>query len=341
MKKILAILLTLALAAGLAACAQPAPAPAPAVTPESTPGGSAGTETPAAAPATDYPTKTIEIICPFGTGGDTDALCRAMAEVMTKELGVSVMVTNMTGGSGSVASNHVKDAAPDGYTVYFCHNTLVVNNICGISDFYHDAFTPAVLVAQSSALCVWTNSQFDSVEALVSYAKEHPGELNVGVCQGGITEIMAIAFCDAVGIDVNYIDCGDGNTMNVEMTAGRVAMGVNTFGTVKEYYQNGDLKPIAVMGQERLSMCPDTPTMAELGYDVAGDMYYGFYFPAGTPEEVVDVFNAAAETASKADSYTSVVTSYGYAPVCITKDEAAAVMDEIYTYYQQYKDLLA
>ena len=102
-------------------------------------------------PSVNYPTKTIEIICPFGTGGDTDALCRAVADVMTKELGVSVMVTNMTGGSGSVASNYVKDADPDGYTVYFCHNTLVVNNICGISDFYHDAFTPAILVAQSSA----------------------------------------------------------------------------------------------------------------------------------------------------------------------------------------------
>lgn len=337
MKKTFSIILALVMVLALAACGQDTPTPTSTNPPDSTPSDSVKTD----APSIDYPTKTIEIICPFGTGGDTDALCRAMADVMTKELGVSVMVTNMTGGSGSVASNHVKDADPDGYTVYFCHNTLVVNNICGISDFYHDAFTPAVLVAQSSALCVWTNSQFNSVEELVSYAKEHPGELNVGVCQGGITEIMAIAFCEAVGIDVNYIDCGDGNTMNVEMTAGRVSMGVNTFGTVKEYYENGDLKPIAIMGQERLSMCPDTPTMAELGYEVAGDMYYGFYFPANTPEEIVDIFNAAAETASKADSYTSVVSSYGYTPICITKGDAAATMDEIYEYYQQYKSLLS
>lgn len=88
-------------------------------------------------------------------------------------------------------------------------------------------------------------------------------------------------------------------------------------------------------------MCPDTPTMAELGYEVAGDMYYGFYFPANTPEEIVDIFNAAAETASKADSYTSVVNSYGYSPICITKGDAADTMDEIYEYYQQYKDLLS
>ncbi len=320
-KKILALLLAVVMVFGLAACtSQEAPAEPVA--------------------KVDYPTKTIEIICPFGTGGDTDALCRAMGDEMTKTLGQSVMVTNMTGGSGSVASNYVKDADPDGYTVYFCHNTLVINSITGVSDFNHHDFTPACLVAQSSALCVWTNSEFNSVEEVVEYAKANPGKLNVGIVQGGITEIMALAFCDAAGIDVNYVDCGDGNTMNVEMTAGRVSLCVNTFGTVKEYFQNGDLKPIAVMGKERLGMIPDTPTMSELGYNVEGDMYYGFYFPADTPEEIVDIFCEAAEIATKSESFTNVVTSYGYSPICIKKGDAKNTMDAIYEYYLQFKDLL-
>lgn len=290
--------------------------------------------------AGDYPEKTIEIICPFSTGGDTDALARALADEMSKELGVSVMVTNMTGGGGSVASTYVKDAEPDGYTALFCHNTLVVNDICDISDYNHDAFETAALVAQSSALCVWTNDQFDSIDELVAYAKENPGKLNVGIVQGGITEIMAIAFCEAVGIDVNYVDCGSGNDMNVEMIAGRVSMSVNTFGTVSEYYNSGQLKPLAVMGAERLDKCADVPTMDELGYDVKGDMYYGLYLPAGTDPAIVEAFNKAVKTASESDSFKEVTESYGYKTICIETDEAKKTMDEILDYYLQYKDLM-
>ncbi len=326
MKKYLALLLAAVMALSLVACGSK--------TDDTNTGD--GDDT-----AVSYPTKTIEIICPFSTGGDTDALARALANEMTKELGVSVMVTNMTGGGGSVASTYVKDAQPDGYTVYWCHNTLVVNDICDISDYNHDAFEPAALCAQSSALCVWTNSQFSSLDEMVSYAKEHPGELNVGMVQGGITEIMAIAFCKAVGIEVNYVDCGSGNDMNVEMVAGRVAMCVNTFGTVSEYYNSGDLQPLAVMGKERLGKCPDVPTMEELGYDVVGDMYYGFYFPKGTDESVIDAFNAAAKVAAQSDSYLETLESYGYNPVFIEKDDAKATMDNILEYYTQFKDLMA
>ena len=324
MKKILALILAGVMALSLVACGNK--------TDEQNKDGDG---------AVAYPTKTIEIICPFSTGGDTDALARALANEMTKTLGVSVMVTNMTGGGGSVASTYVKDAQPDGYTVYWCHNTLVVNDICDISDYNHDAFEPAALCAQSSALCVWTNSQFNSLDELVNYAKEHPGELNVGMVQGGITEMMAIAFCKAVGIDVNYVDCGSGNDMNVEMVAGRVAMCVNTFGTVSEYYNSGDLKPLAVMGEERLGRCADVPTMKELGYEVVGDMYYGFYFPKGTDASVIDAFNAAAKAAAQSESYLATLESYGYNPVFIEKDDAKATMDKILTYYTQFKDLMA
>ena len=129
--------------------------------------------------------------------------------------------------------------------------------------------------------------------------------------------------------------------MNVEMVAGRVAMCVNTFGTVSEYYNSGDLKPLAVMGKERLGKCPDVPTMEELGYDVVGDMYYGFYFPKGTDKSVIDTFNAAAKVAAQSDSYLETLESYGYNPVFIEKDDAKATMDNILEYYTQFKDLMA
>ena len=277
--------------------------------------------------------KTIEIVCPYGTGGDTDALARQIAVGMEKNLGISVMVTNMKGGSGAVGAEYVLDSDADGYTAFFCHQSLVLNKAFGTTDYDHTASTPAALTAQSTAM-VLVSKKFKTVDEVIAYAKANPGQLQFGMCAGGITEVMAYAFCDAVGIEANFVDCGDGTTENNEVVGGRLDVAVNTYGTVKSYVEGKEFEVISVLGSERIDACADVATMQELGYDVDGNMYYGLWLPGDVDSKVAEAFIAAVKAASEETDYINLTKSYAYNPVCIAGADAKKIMDDQLAYYE-------
>lgn len=302
---------------------------------------SAFTEETAMQPSVSYPKKTIEVIVPFNPGGDTDLMARGLVDLMSDELGVTVMVTNMPGGGGSTASNFVKDAPNDGYTVYWCHNTLLVNNLTHIADYTHDAFEPAALCVHNSAIFLALDpSKYASLEEFISYAKSNPGKAMVGATYGGNTHILGLGLMDAAGIDANIVDIGSASNGNIELIAHRIDAIPSVYASVAQYFESGEMLAAGVFSDKRIGLFPDVPTLAEEGYDVKGDMYYGFYFPKGTDEVNIDIFNAAVEFAAASPEYRKLCETYAAEPVFITKTEAADTMDGIMEFYRQYEDLI-
>ena len=297
---------------------------------------------PASAPTIDYPTKSIEITIGFGAGGDTDLFARAMAENISKELGVSVIVNNVTGAGGSIASNAVKEAKTDGYTVLFCHNSLIGNYVCDVTDYSHEEFEVACLVARNDSIYLALNpSKYPTVEDYIEYCKANPNQTTFGAIFGGSYHPMTLGVIDDLGIETTLVDIGSSSTGNIEVAAGRIDAFITNLASSKAYFESGELYPAIVFSEERKSEYPDVQTLKERGGASVCEMFYGFYFPKGTDEAIIEIFNEAAEKASKNAGFAELTATYGANPLYVGYGDALPYMDEIQDWYLRYQSMLS
>ena len=110
----------------------------------------AGSVVLASASSVQWPRKPVQIIVPYGAGGDTDFNARVLAERLNKVLGGNFVVVNMAGTGGATGARYVKDAANDGYTVLFHHTGFLVSKLSGVSDFGLDAYEFVCIAGRSA-----------------------------------------------------------------------------------------------------------------------------------------------------------------------------------------------
>ena len=130
----------------------------------------------------EWPERSIELIVPANPGGDTDANARALAAALNEELGWNVIVSNMSGGSGTVAYEDVTNNPDDGYRFVFFHSGAAITELMGLYDFsVLDDFKLAgmpFLDYSSSFLINTENDKFSDLPSMIAYMKEHPGEVS-------------------------------------------------------------------------------------------------------------------------------------------------------------------
>ncbi|MBR5641574.1 MAG: tripartite tricarboxylate transporter substrate binding protein [Firmicutes bacterium] len=293
-------------------------------------------------PADTYPRKPITLAVGFNPGGDTDLLARAMADGISKELGTSVVVSNQPGAGGSIAAAYVKDSDPDGYTLCFCHNPIPANYVCGLTDYSIEAFEVACIVAKNDAIYLTLNpDKYPTLDDYLTYVKEHPGETTFGAVFGGSYQPMTMGVIDELGLDVNLVDIGGAANGNIEVAAGRVDAVFCSYAGCKDYLENGDLYPALVLSAERRPEYPDVPTLVEMGGSAAASMQYGFYFPKGTPESIINKFDDAAKKVCESQEFKDLCAKYAAEPDFHPYGEAFEVMKAIEDFYMPYKEILA
>jgi Uncharacterized protein conserved in bacteria len=322
MKKVFVMLLAAAMMLSLVACGSSGSQSV-----ESASAGSASGE--AGAKTASWPERPIEIIIPYGAGGDTDFNARAYIEGLSEELGVNVVATNVTGGGGSIASRQVKDADPDGYSVLFFHSAMNVNEIIGVADFGVKDFKLAGIVAKSpgEVITVRADSGFKTLEDMFNYSKEHPGELKVAIDTGTMVHVQSLMLQKA-GFDVALVDVGGASDRVAALAGGHVDIIINAYGTVKDYLANGEFVALAQTNSERSDGYPDIPTAAEQGYELTLEKHYFFAFPKDTPQEIVDKFGAACEKVSQTPKYAdTIMEAYCQEPFFAPADEGMKYMD--------------
>ncbi|MBR3545819.1 MAG: tripartite tricarboxylate transporter substrate binding protein [Oscillospiraceae bacterium] len=315
MKKLLSLILAAVLTLALTACGNKTETPVE-PGPEETP-----TET-------AWPERPIEIIIPYGAGGDTDFNARAYVEGLTKELGVSVAATNVTGSGGSVASRQVKDAAPDGYQVLFFHSAINVNEVIGVADFGIQDFKLAAIVAKSPGeiIAVRSDSGFKTLKDMYDYSKEHPGEIKVAMDTGTMVHVQSLMLQQA-GFDVSLVDVGGASDRVAALAGGHVDVIINAYGTIKDYIESGEFTALAQTNGERSDGYPEIPTAAEQGYDLTLEKHYFFAFPKDTPQEYVDKFAAACKTVNETPEYAaSIMEAFRQEPFYADADQGMQYM---------------
>jgi tripartite-type tricarboxylate transporter receptor subunit TctC len=250
----------------------------------------------AASDADNWPQRPIQIIVPYGAGGDSDFNARLYAKYLEAHLGKALAVVNVTGGGGSIAARRAKDARPDGYTVFFGNGGFEIGHTLGLTDFGFEAFEVAAIAARESGhyIAVHASSPWKTLTDLVDDSKKTPGKISIAASIGGAS-YLAAALLNKNGAALNIVDHG-GSATRVTALLGRHVDAVPTpMVTVRDYIKNGDMRVLATMAPKRSRFVPDIPTFMELGYPAEYQFCFYFMFPKGTPQAIVNKFAEAAE----------------------------------------------
>lgn len=239
-----------------------------------------------------WPTKPIKLLVGFPPGGGADAMARLVASKLPERLGQSVIVDNRTGATGTICSELVAKAAPDGYTLQLAHiNSNAIGPLLvskGRFDPIND-FTPIALIGITpQMLCHHPKHRFANVPELIAYAKANPGKLTFassGV--GSIQHIAAEAFKLAAGVDMLHVPFKGTGEALAALISGDVDLTFSSTGSALPQVNGGKLKLLAVCSPRRLATLPNVPAVAETlpGYDIA--TWYGLAGPAKLPREIV------------------------------------------------------
>jgi len=333
-KKLLALLICAVLIAGaLAGCGNSgSPSKTPANTPGSTPSStSPGTNT------TSWPTGPVSIIVPASAGGGTDLLARVVAEKLTQKLGQSFVVVNVTGAGGSNGISQVHDAKPDGNTILFFHNALLINKVSGISNYSYDGFEvgPHLVSDIATGFYVRSDAPYKTYSELVEYALAHPGEVTMGVEVGGFTYLMVKSFEAATGVQFNMVDVGSNAEKCTALLGGHIDIMPNQYSTAAGYIKSGDFIALGFPAEERSEVYPDVPTAKEQGLDWLYSGYeFGFFFPKGTPKEIQEKFNSTIKGLFDNNEIQQSILDLGNEPVYMSPEEFTEKlksMEENYT----------
>ena len=291
--------------------------------------GCGSNEKPSAGDSSDWPSRPITVIVPYGAGGDTDFNARAYLEGLGSELGTSVVVSNVTGSGGSIASRQVKDSDPDGYTALFFHTAMNVNRAIGIADFGLDDFKLSAVVGKGPGeiIVARKDAGYNNLEELKEYTQQHPGEVKMGIETGTMVHINGKQMQDA-GIDVSFVDAGGASDRVAALAGGHIDLIINAYGTVKDYLETGEFVALGQVNAERSEGFPEIPTAIEQGFDIQLEKYYFFAFPKDTPDEIVQKFADACKVVSEQEDYaTSIMEAYRQTPFYADAEEGRALLD--------------
>ena len=265
--------------------------------------------------AKDFPERPINLIAPFNAGGGTDLLLRGLAPHFAEAIGGDAFVSNMAGGSGTVAASALQGQRPDGYQMAYMSVTVStiqpqIKNV----PYGLDSWTPICSIAASpTMLFVANDSPFQSMEAVVAAVKAEPGKYVYGSSgPGAITHLTMVSAFAGLGIidDMKHLPFQGSGPAIKELTAGNIQF----FGDTELLMNRGDFRPLIVFNNERLENFPDVPTATEAGIEAPLNELYlwgGLFAPAGLEPEVTATLEAACETAVASDGFQEFAANSG------------------------------
>ncbi|SFP25966.1 tripartite tricarboxylate transporter substrate binding protein [Variovorax sp. 770b2] len=252
--------------------------------------------------ADSFPGKPIRIVVPFAAGGTGDLLCRTMQEPLQRFLGQPVIVENRLGASGSVGTQHVKNAAADGYTLLQVGNSTVTTALMQKAAGY-DAIRDLAAVANiaTTPMVFLLNPviKADSIAELIAYAKPRPGELEYASAgRGSLGHLTNELFNQMAGLKMVYVPYQGSSQATNAVLAGEVKVVITTpSDAINAFVATGKLRMLGVSSPQRSPLLPGVPAIAETLPGFGVNAWFGLAAPAGTPPAVLARLNEAVNKA--------------------------------------------
>lgn len=255
-----------------------------------------------------YPERSINLVVGWAPGGITDAFARTLAPYLEEQLGVSILVENKGGASGAIGAASVAAAPADGYTLLFAvasHAIIPATDVTLTYDIVDDFQYLSLLHTAPTVIAVNAGTGISTIEELIAAAKAAPGEFNYASSGFGTVSHVAMASLalsqDLDVVHIPYQGSGEGLQAGI---SGEVQIVSTSIAQALEYFQSGELIPLAVGGSARDALLPEVPTFDEVGISgVRGDAWFGLMGPSGMPDEVVAKLSEAIDTVLANEEY--------------------------------------
>lgn len=266
----------------------------------------------------DFPNRPLKIVVGFGPGVGAEVSTRVLADLVSKELGQSVVVENKPGASSMIAVNQVAQAPKDGYTILMLNiqqynNYLLFKNVgYKSSDFipFAGGGILTLVMVTSKTLPVTSAREF------VDYARANPGKVNYGYWgTGGSPQLMAIRMEGVSGLKMVGVGYKDPAQASTDLIGGQIQVFFTSATHGLSLMQGGHANILAVGAPRRLVKLPDVPTFIESGIEGMPSPWWGYAVPAGTPAEVVSKLERAFKAAMATPRYQQMLVDSASAPL--------------------------
>jgi tripartite-type tricarboxylate transporter receptor subunit TctC len=285
------------------------------------------------AAAQGFPSKPVRIIVPFPPGGTTDILARDVAAQIATKWGGSVVVDNKAGASGSIGSQEVVRAAPDGHTLLLTATHHVINPSLRTNLPYDTKrdFTSLSLVAEvPNVLVVNPGFAAKSVADLVNMAKDKPGSISFGSTGiGGANHLSGELFKAMTGIDMLHIPYKGAAPALNDLLGGQIPVMFDSVPGVLQHIQSGRLRALGVTTSKRVASLPDVPTIDQAGVKgFEATAWFGLYGPAKMPGQLAQRINRDMNEVLASAGVKQRFAKFGADPGSLGQPEFARYVDK-------------
>jgi tripartite-type tricarboxylate transporter receptor subunit TctC len=256
---------------------------------------------PQAFAADAYPTRSVTILTPFAAGSVTDAAARVLAQALQEQLGQTFVVENRAGAGGLLSAAAVARAPNDGYTLLLTTNSThsAANGL--FKNVPYDPikdFTPVARIGSfGSFVAVTPDKPYQTMQALVAYAKANPGKMSYGV-GNSTSHIAGETLKKRTQTDIVRVPYRSNPAVMTDLLANQIQIMIADYNTGTPQLRAGKINALAVLARDRHPRLPDVPTLSETvmpGYHILA--WAGMFGPAGMPPEAVKVLAGAIEKA--------------------------------------------
>ena len=290
------------------------------------------------AQAASYPSKPINLICPFGAGSTTDLASRSLANAAKDFLPQPIVVINRPGASGVLAAASVAKAKPDGYTMLMgrvsCNGSVPALN--KTTPYKIDDFTfVGVTEITPFVICVLADSPYKTMQDLIDDIKKYPGRLSFGTSGAlSMLDIVGMMMLDAAGlpmkaaVSVPYKGDGEAKT---SLLGGHTQFLPNNLSPMMDVIRSGQVRALCVTTAERLENLPDVPTAREAGFPQLEHAvgWSGFFGPKNMDPATVKVLADMLQGLKNSPEWVKTTKSLGAIPYVLSPEESQKfVMDQ-------------
>jgi tripartite-type tricarboxylate transporter receptor subunit TctC len=259
------------------------------------------TLTSASVSAQNYPNRAIRLIVPTAAGSLTDVVARKVADTMSRNMGQAMVVENIAGAAGIIATEQVVRAAKDGYTLAMVPSThAILPALYKLSYDPVTSITPIIMIASAPlVLVVPPKVPAKNTAELIAYAKSKPDPITIGSPGvGTVIHLGSELFASATGIKWTHVPYKGNSGLTTDLVGGQIDAAFLGGASAVPFVRSGKLRAIAVSTPTRSSALPDVPTLEESGlpgFNV--DVWIAIIGPAGLPQPIIDRVRAEAQRA--------------------------------------------
>ncbi len=279
--------------------------------------------------AADYPTQNINGIVQWGAGGGTDSLMRPLSAIAEQNLGKSIIIQNMTGATGSIATQYVFDAPNDGYTLLMGAENPALYDALEISELTYDNFDCVYLIGDEVVgIVVGKDSKFKSFTEIIEAAKKAPWTLKLSTTgAGGLPWEVGAFITDITGAMFNEIPYDSDASAKTAVINGECDFTVCKIQSGIEDYKAGDVKFLCLFSVEKVDLMPEVPLVTGEYPDFAKYLpwgpFYGVFVKKGTDPAIISKLSDAFTKAGPVESYQKVLANFNINFLGYSGEEAA------------------